>query len=130
MYLVLFSKCKKCFTNLFQQFSQQIKNLYVRNLYLRFFHNLEIFKFCLTNGPNCDTRYVVSNARKVAMTPEMWCRPDCLLHWFYSRYLSNKSEYMILVICNLLFVKSFKINQIHHLPIVFKIYHFLLFRYA
>ena len=36
-----------------------------------------MFKFFLTNGPNCDTRFVVSNARKVALTPEMWCRPDC-----------------------------------------------------
>jgi hypothetical protein len=44
---------------------------------LRFFHNLELFKFFLTNGPNSDTSYVVSNARKVALTPEMWCRPDC-----------------------------------------------------
>ena len=43
---------------------------------MRFFHNLEIFKFFLRNGPNCDTRYVVSNAKKVALTPEMWCRPE------------------------------------------------------
>jgi hypothetical protein len=50
---------------------------------LRFFHNLEIFKFFLTDGPNCDTRYVVSNARKVGLTLEMWCRPDCL----YNKYI-------------------------------------------
>ena len=45
---------------------------------MRFFHKLELFKIFLTNGPHCDTRYVVSNARKVALTPEMWCRPDWL----------------------------------------------------
>ena len=47
-------------------------------LYLRFIHNLKMLKFLLSNGPNCDTRYMVSNARNVALTPEMWCRPDCL----------------------------------------------------
>ena len=43
---------------------------------------------------------------------------------FYSRNLANASDNILLVVCNLLCITSFKHNQRQHLPIGFKLYAF------
>ena len=57
---------------IFKVFGSIFKSLAntLHGFYLRLLNNLELFKFFLTDGPNCDTN-VVSNARKVALTPKM-----------------------------------------------------------